>query len=1290
MIKRRRHKDKASANDNSASLKKGNVSSFVPIIFIATMMVCLSFSFAVPAIIGGFFATITVINKVGPKTLIGAILIFVMLQTAVASPVEDNDPEFEVDRVAAAILSVWLVAAVVMVTLMGGRRELERPDLTTEDSTTATGIDEELGYQGSACDVDRQNKRARLGEDGAIAEEGSDSGLSEFQCEFCSYASTRGEDSNSHPHKKLWDDITKKSGTTVEESVAEVHCPNCKAKAFQCRHCKFRKFEDDPKAIDQKKKAKRSMHGLVRHHALKQHKNKFGSPAKDDAWSTGGDSFPAAGSFGGPAVDGSKLMDVFQEEGGPGEPMDCDCNSAPMGCDETSRCSSQGPAFGGPDLMSTFDDSDESDEEPDDDVDEVNKGEDIFMTLLQSHLWAGLLEEQDEADEYVATFQNINMNNYDPGREEEDLDYCDSTPPPFRKYDSGKYDIDDFLMLDFRTETEKKKYKEGREHKSQNQLYFYQKYSRRREVEEAEAKRTTQEVTGSELNDDRTKALLKAAGGFQGLVGRSFAADRDNEEATANPEETDLGYRLFDLVVQMKDSVCERFCRYNEAWWKYYDVASSFKAKDKSPVPMNTEDLRRYFMVGPNSILSNFPAPRVYEKAKHACVNLKEVFLIYAGHGARFSFCQGDGKENSEGLNGTKAMKDLVDEVNKRMEEADVDKKMRKQTKIGWLIFWSDSFLNSFIKQKDNSVWMLTVTICPPENMKTSGRYTYILAIGKSDADHSEVIDHYLEEADKLMKGFDCYFGATNKIERVALGLLCWSADRPEQQSITHTRKEGHYGKVTGWAVNVSQEFLPACKRCYKSLIKSMIGVNEDEVQEANGSQCNKCCNWSFKTNPVQSRSGESVNLQNTDTPGKQYPRTYPDNAPEKMPEERRAGMNCLPPVKLSMNFVVQAIRCGYYGVRLGNWTKPNIEEYFKTCNIKTSTAHAVYEIAVKHKSEQSDECPTHESLVANASEAVPNFLTTVDCWERFRFPNLPMHGLAHGMIPDVMEIVHSVFKKYGKLAAFIKFANATLTDVASFRLDYCKLKILPKAAWVGENSMGYMRLMSYLYGMFLLNNSLGKSEEAKITEDVLKCFVNSFQAYVSLLMTKRAVDPAVLERHMKLFMSAAHYLHKCHGKLNMKKNGESGPGKKSNSGKKEPRFVDTRSVSTLRKIAEKLGMKNIAGDTTKDVLIKRLLKPKLKDLFAEISKLIEKDPEKAAGLEPRLKGVKKKDVLIQLVHEAFWSGDDDADDDDETPDEWCGIEKAENMCWARGNWLSFMANMAEQVEYLGQLHLIW
>ena len=61
-------------------------------------------------------------------------------------------------------------------------------------------------------------------------------------------------------------------------------------------------------------------------------------------------------------------------------------------------------------------------------------------------------------------------------------------------------------MLDFRTKTEKKKYKEGCEHKSQNQLYFYRKYSRRREVKEAEAKRTTGHALGGGNSDSKGNA----------------------------------------------------------------------------------------------------------------------------------------------------------------------------------------------------------------------------------------------------------------------------------------------------------------------------------------------------------------------------------------------------------------------------------------------------------------------------------------------------------------------------------------------------------------------------------------------------------------------------------------------------------------------------------------------------------------------------------------------------------------------------------------------------------------
>ena len=38
-----------------------------------------------------------------------------------------------------------------------------------------------------------------------------------------------------------------------------------------------------------------------------------------------------------------------------------------------------------------------------------------------------------------------------------------------------------------------------------------------------------------------------------------------------------------------------------------------------------------------------------------------------------------------------------------------------------------------------------------------------------------------------------------------------WNADHPECQSLTNTRKEGTYVKVSQWAVNVSKDRLPAC-----------------------------------------------------------------------------------------------------------------------------------------------------------------------------------------------------------------------------------------------------------------------------------------------------------------------------------------------------------------------------------------------------------------------------------------------------------------------------------------------
>ena len=70
------------------------------------------------------------------------------------------------------------------------------------------------------------------------------------------------------------------------------------------------------------------------------------------------------------------------------------------------------------------------------------------------------------------------------------------------------------------------------------------------------------------------------------------------------------------------------------------------------------------------------------------------------------------------------------------------------------------------------------------------------------------------------------------------------------------------------------------------------------------------------------------------------------------------------------------------------------------------------------------------------------------------------------------------------------------------------------------------------------------------------------------------------------------------------------------------------------------------------------------------------------------------KDDLVKIIYERFLKQPDSPDiPDEEYATEWngpAGLDKAERMCWARGNWVSFMANMIKQTSYLGQLDYIW
>ena len=120
-----------------------------------------------------------------------------------------------------------------------------------------------------------------------------------------------------------------------------------------------------------------------------------------------------------------------------------------------------------------------------------------------------------------------------------------------------------------------------------------------------------------------------------------------------------------------------------------------------------------------------------------------------AGYHGLFGFaCDGQTKEpNQAGLNGTQAMADLINDIVHAMKRERLSDESIHETSIGWVYFWSDLFLLCFVKQMDNSVWIFTATICPSLEEMNSGKYTHVLAMGKSNEDHTSVLEYYFTSA---------------------------------------------------------------------------------------------------------------------------------------------------------------------------------------------------------------------------------------------------------------------------------------------------------------------------------------------------------------------------------------------------------------------------------------------------------------------------------------------------------------------------------------------------------------
>ncbi len=330
----------------------------------------------------------------------------------------------------------------------------------------------------------------------------------------------------------------------------------------------------------------------------------------------------------------------------------------------------------------------------------------------------------------------------------------------------------------------------------------------------------------------------EAYGGLRGVVWRSlFRRKLYDISRISSLSDTRLLFNMTDHTMSNSQSENDTFFDILE------DIIDKTNATEfKVKVPLDNNAASQVLMDTEFGIYGNLPYENVFEVNQHACVSLVGILKQMYALGIPIGFTHETdipGKERDwSNTNGSVAMSNLLE----TMKELNSD---NKPTKYGSFIFWSDGFLRSFVKQKNNNVWILTVTFPDPNGSATSKYHTYCLAVGKSSNDHQPVIDYFLKEIETLSNGVDVFCPKEGRFVRLQMGLLAYIADRPERHSILNQSQGGTFGKRTLWSCVVDYKNLPYCHACFGRELKNLL---DDKYSTSTLQQCGRCCQWNMNS----------------------------------------------------------------------------------------------------------------------------------------------------------------------------------------------------------------------------------------------------------------------------------------------------------------------------------------------------------------------------------------------------------------------------------------------------------
>jgi len=476
----------------------------------------------------------------------------------------------------------------------------------------------------------------------------------------------------------------------------------------------------------------------------------------------------------------------------------------------------------------------------------------------------------------------------------------------------------------------------------------------------------------------------------------------------------------------------------------------------------------------------------------HACISLVKLIKHLMAHRIPIAFSEWpDNDQGSQstrrrhGVFGTPAMDALLKKL-KQMNQSS------EPTHYGHFILWSDGFLRSFVKQKDNSVWILTVTLPDPKEESTSKFHTQVIAIGKSSEDHTAVLEYYYGEIEALMKGIIVFDGVDGTFKRVCFGCLAYVADRPERSSILKISHLGIWGKRSLWCTPIDHKTLPYCNRCFKMEIEDILS---DPFGNSCLRRCHRCCQWDM--------TSDSNANKKFDAPPN-YPTVADVNAP-RPPLGRSIGDNFMIPIFLTFQWLISAVQFAAHNVKAKAWNKTVMRAYLISCSVPKIVRENVW------KKSQGEDADVSSIIPSVWQSEIPT-----DAWI-----DTGMHHIFHGVVADIMDQSEKFMSDHRLKSDFETLVYSDLRELQTLRLEWCCVRSLPRKQWLAEDELGFTRILPFVYGMFFRFLQLPESSNtSSMTLIALQQLYVSLYVMVAMLMSPREPNTNAIIRHSKIFLS--------------------------------------------------------------------------------------------------------------------------------------------------------------------------